>query len=84
MLFGGNLTKQEQIEIVFLCDEYSLLTSKTLLSPRVMLADTLHKQVQLMTMPVSKERIQTDAGDARMETSKIAVRKWSFSRAPFS
>ena len=49
-----------------------------------MLAHALHWQVQLLTMPVSKERIQTDAGAARTEASKIAVQKGPFVRAPFS
>ena len=53
-------------------------TSKTLLSPRVMLAHALHWKVQLMTMPVSKERIQTDAGVTRTEAQKIAVQKGDF------
>ena len=43
-----------------------------------MLAHALQLQIHLMTMPVSKERIQTDAGVARTEAPKIAVQKGDF------
>ena len=57
---------------------------KRSISPRVMLADTLHRPVQILRMPVSKERIQTESGAARTEPPKVAVAKWPFLCAPFS